>query len=94
MSLCVVLPACGQALRRCGVRPRPRLTPQGFACLRVAASAKVRTFLSNLLKEKQSEGWVEKFGDNGNKEGQFKKSLQPELRSVGVKEISFPRKCR
>ncbi len=44
--------------------------------------------------KKQSEDWVEKFGDNADKEGQLKKSLEPELRSVGVKEISFPRECR
>ena len=45
--------------------------------------------------KKQSEDWVEKFGDNADKEGQLKKSLEPELRSVvGVKEISSPRECR
>jgi hypothetical protein len=32
---------------------------------------------------------VEKFGDNGDKEGQFKKNLEPELRSGALKRLVF-----
>ena len=39
--------------------------------------------------KKQSEDWVEKFGDSGDKEGQFEKNLEPELTSGVLKRLAF-----
>ena len=42
----------------------------------------------------RAEDWVDKFGvrkfgDNGDKEGQFKKNLEPEWRSEALKRLVF-----